>query len=52
MEESRARKQGCAALEGKLPAEMYGEQGKGLVTDKRLRYGESNQCVGRLIPVC
>ncbi len=39
-------------MERKLQAELLGERGKGLCTGKRLRYGEINQCVGRLILVC
>ena len=38
--------------EGQLHADLQGERGKGLCTDKSLRYGESNKCVGRLFPVC
>ncbi len=40
------------AVEGKLHAELPCERGRGLCTDKSLRYGEINQCVGRLILVC
>jgi len=39
-------------VEGLLHVKLYGERGKGLCTGIRLRYGEVNQCVGRLILVC
>jgi hypothetical protein len=47
-----ARKDGCTGGRGVVHAELPGERGKGLCTGISLRYGEVNQCVGRLILVC